>query len=172
MLNGKFVKAIENQRYWGFPKPRFNPVTGTMVPGFKILLDCNNKVPELKKEDTTRVPTDWANYMDPNAMTILLEDPICNIEEEEYWEACQHALKSPYELKANDEDEEGEQPLVMMRMEVMTRVIIVVIAVAVTMDMRMMTTAPIMRVIAAEIMIACTMAMIRVNPLVIEKIKM
>ena len=105
-------------------------------------------------------------------MTILLGDPICNIEEEEYWEACQHTLKSPYELKANDEDEEGEQPLVMMRMEVMTRVIIVVIAVAVTMDMRMMTTAPIMRVIAAEIMIAHTMAMIRMNPLVIEKIKM
>ena len=104
-------------------------------------------------------------------MTILLGDPICNIEEEEYWEACQHALKSPYELKANDEDEEGEQPLVMMRMEVMTRVIIVVIAVAVTMDMRMMTAAPIMRVIAAEIMIARTMAMIRVNPLMIEKIK-
>ena len=54
----------------------------------------------------------------------------------------------------------------------MTRVIIVVIVVAVTMDMRMMIAAPIMRVIAAEIMIARTMAMIRVNPLVIEKIKM
>ena len=51
----------------------------------------------------------------------------------------------------------------MMRMEVMTRVIIVVIAVAVTIDMRMMTAAPIMRVIAAKIIIARTMAMIRVN---------
>ncbi|KAK9998099.1 hypothetical protein SO802_017702 [Lithocarpus litseifolius] len=78
-----------------------------MVPGFEILLDCNNKVLELKKEDTTWVPTNWADYMDPDAMTTLLGDAICNIEEEEYWEACQHALKSPYELRANDEDEEG-----------------------------------------------------------------
>ena len=45
--------------------------------------------------------------MDPNAMTTLLGDAICNIKEEEYWEARQHALKSPYELRANDEDEEG-----------------------------------------------------------------
>ena len=57
-LNGKFVKAGESQRYWGFPEPRFNPVTKTMVLGFKILLDCNNEVPELKKEDTTWVPSD------------------------------------------------------------------------------------------------------------------
>ena len=46
--------------------------------------------------------------MDPDAMTTLLGDAICNIKEEEYWEVCQHALKKPYELKANDEDEEGE----------------------------------------------------------------
>ncbi|KAL0011158.1 hypothetical protein SO802_006266 [Lithocarpus litseifolius] len=45
--------------------------------------------------------------MDPDAMTTLIGDDICNIEEEEYWEACQYALKSPYELKANDEVEEG-----------------------------------------------------------------
>ena len=45
--------------------------------------------------------------MDPDAMTTFLGDPICNIEEEEYWEAFQHTLKSPYELRANDEDEEG-----------------------------------------------------------------
>ena len=45
--------------------------------------------------------------MDPNAMTTLLGDPICNIEEEEYWEACQHTLKGPYELRASDGDEEG-----------------------------------------------------------------
>ena len=106
-LNWKFVKAGENQRYWGFPEPILNPVTRTMVPGFEILLDCSNKVPELKKEDTTWVPTDWVDYMDPNAMTTLLGDPICNIEEEEYQEACQHALKSLYELRANAEDEEG-----------------------------------------------------------------
>ena len=45
--------------------------------------------------------------MDPDAMTTLLGDHIYNIEEEEYWEACQHTLKSPYGLKANNEDEEG-----------------------------------------------------------------
>ena len=52
-LNGKFVKAGESQCYWGFLKPRFDPVTKTMVPGFEILLDCNNNVLEPKKEDTT-----------------------------------------------------------------------------------------------------------------------
>ena len=45
--------------------------------------------------------------MDPDAKTALLGDAICNIEEEEYWEACQHVLKSPYELRANNEDVEG-----------------------------------------------------------------
>ena len=82
-----------------------------MVPGFELLFDCNNKLPELKKEDTIWVPTDWADYMDPNAITTLLGDDICNIEEEEYWEACQHALKSPNEVRASDKDEErGEAP--------------------------------------------------------------
>ena len=57
-LNRKFVKARDSQHYWGFPKPRFDPVTRTMVSGFKILLDCNNKLSELKKEGTTWVPTD------------------------------------------------------------------------------------------------------------------
>ena len=52
------------------------------MPGFELKLDCNNKLPELKKEDTTWVPTNWANYMDPDAMTTLLGDAICNIEEE------------------------------------------------------------------------------------------
>ena len=44
--------------------------------------------------------------MDPDAMTTLLGYHICNIEEDEYWKACQHTLKSPYELRANDGDEE------------------------------------------------------------------
>ena len=73
-----------------------------MMPGFELLLNCNNKLPKMKKEDTTWVPTDWANHMDPNAMTMLLGDHI--YKEEEYWEAFQHMLKSPYELKVNDED--------------------------------------------------------------------
>ena len=55
-----------------------------MVPGFEILLDYNNKLSELKKEGTTWVPTDWADYIDPDAMTTLLGDAIYNIKEEEY----------------------------------------------------------------------------------------
>ena len=78
-----------------------------MVPGFEILLDCNNRVLELKKEDTTWVPTDWADHMDPDAMTKLLGDHICNIEEKEYQEACQYILKSPYELRTSDGNKEG-----------------------------------------------------------------
>ena len=31
-LNGKFVKARDSQRYLGFPKPRFDPKSRTMVP--------------------------------------------------------------------------------------------------------------------------------------------
>ena len=100
-LNEKFVKARDSQHYWGFLEPRFDPKTRTMMPGFELLFDCNNELPELKKEDTAWVPTDWANYMDPNAMTTLLGDAICNIEEEECWEACQHALKSPYEARTS-----------------------------------------------------------------------
>ena len=71
-----------------------------MVLGFELVFNCNNKLPELKKEDTN-----WADYMDPDVMTTLLGDAICNIEEEEYWEACQHALKNPYEVRTSDEDE-------------------------------------------------------------------
>ena len=50
--------------------------------------------------------------MDPDAMTMLLGDAICNIEEEEeYSEACQPTLKSPYEVRTSDEDKEvGEAP--------------------------------------------------------------
>ncbi|KAK9988583.1 hypothetical protein SO802_028822 [Lithocarpus litseifolius] len=82
-----------------------------MVPSFKILLDCYDKVPELKKEDTTWVSTDWADYMDPGTMTTLLGDHIYNIEEEEYWKACQHTLKNPYELRTyNEDEEEGAAP--------------------------------------------------------------
>ena len=36
-------------------------------------------------------------------MTTLLGDAIFNIEEEEYWEACQHTLKDPYEARMDDE---------------------------------------------------------------------
>ncbi|KAL0001386.1 hypothetical protein SO802_015167 [Lithocarpus litseifolius] len=103
-LNGKFVKARDSQHYWKFPKLRYDPKTRTMIPGFELLFDCNNKLPKLKKEDANWVPTDWADYMDPDAMTTFLGDAICNIEEEEYWEACQHVLKSPYEVRISDEE--------------------------------------------------------------------
>ena len=53
--------------------------------------------------------------MDSNAMTTLLGD-IYSIKEEEYWKACQYTLKSPYELKTNEErgtasndDEDGSE---------------------------------------------------------------
>ena len=47
-------------------------------------------------QDIDWVPTDWADYMDPDAMTTLLGDATFNIEEEEYWEACQNALNNNY----------------------------------------------------------------------------
>ena len=108
--------------------------------------------------------------MDPDAMTTLLGDAICNIEEEDYWEACQHALKSPYEARTtDDEDEEGENPLVMMMKVVTTRVIVVV-----TVDIVGTITAVIVIVTIAVVktMIANIVAMIRENPLVIERMKM
>ena len=66
-LNRKFVKAGDSQCYWGFPKPRFDPETRTMVLEFELLFDCNYKLPELTKEDTNWAPTDLADYMDPSA---------------------------------------------------------------------------------------------------------
>ena len=45
--------------------------------------------------------------MDLDAMTTLLGDAIFNIEEEECGEACQHALKNPYEARTDDANDEG-----------------------------------------------------------------
>ncbi|KAL0015404.1 hypothetical protein SO802_002473 [Lithocarpus litseifolius] len=106
-LNGNFVKDRDKQRYWGFPEPRYDLELKTMVPRFELFVDCDNKLLELNEENTNWVPTDWENYMDPDAMTTLLEDAIFNIKKEEYWEACQHALKNPYEARTNDENDEG-----------------------------------------------------------------
>ena len=52
-----------------------------MLLGFELFLDCDINI-------LAQVLTDWANYMDPNAMTTLSGDAIFNKEEEEYWEAC------------------------------------------------------------------------------------
>nr|XP_023873312.1 uncharacterized protein LOC111985901 [Quercus suber] len=67
-----------------------------MVLGFELFFDCDNKLPELKKEDVNWVPTDWVDYMDLDAITMLLGDAICNIEEEE---------------TIDDEDKEGGKAL-------------------------------------------------------------
>ena len=66
----------------------------------------------------------------------------------------------------------GEQPLVMMMKEVMARVIVVVTIVAMTMDMIIITTTLIVRATVVKTMIANTVAMTGVNPLVIEKMEM
>ena len=58
-----------------------------------------------------------------------------------------------------------------MRMEVITKVIVVVTVVAVTVDIMMMIAVPIVRATTMKTMIANTVAMIRENPLVIEKMK-
>ena len=61
----------------------------------------------MKEKDTDWVPTNLADYMDLDAMTTLLGDAIFNIEEEECGEACQHALKNPYEARTDDANDEG-----------------------------------------------------------------
>ena len=55
-----------------------------MLSRFELFLHCDNKLLEVKEEDIDWVPTDWADYMDPDAMTTLLGDATFNIEEEEY----------------------------------------------------------------------------------------
>ena len=82
-----------------------------MLLGFELFLDCDIKLPNINERNIDWVLTDWADYMDPDAMTTLLGDAIFSIEEEEYWEACQHALEDPYERRMDDEDDEqGEAP--------------------------------------------------------------
>ena len=137
------------------------------MPGFKLLFDCNNnQFLELEKEDTNWVPTDWADYMDPNAMTMLLRDAICNIEEEEYWEACQHTLKSPYEARTSDKDEErGEAPVMMMK-------VVIVVVVTMIVETVKMIAIVIVKATTVKTMIANIVAMTGLNPLVIKKMKM
>ena len=171
-LNRKFVKAGDSQCYWGFHEPRFDPKTRTMMPGFELQFDCNNNQrPKLEKEDTNWVPTDWADYMNPDAMTMLLGDAICYIEEEKYWETCQHALKSLYEARTMMRTRKGEKPLVIIMKVAMARVIVVVIAVVVTMETVKMIAIVTVKATTVKTMIANIVAMTRVNSLVIEKMK-
>ena len=60
----------------------------------------------------------------------------------------------------------------MMMKEVMPKVIVIVIAAAVAMDMVMTTATMLVRATTMKTMIANIVAMIGVNPLVIEKMKM
>ena len=55
-----------------------------MLPGFELFLDCDIKLPKVNERNIDWVPTDWVDYMDPNARTTLLGNAIFNIEEEEY----------------------------------------------------------------------------------------
>ena len=109
--------------------------------------------------------------MDLDAMTTLLGDPICNIEEDEYWEACQHTLKCSYELRANEEDEEGGIAPNDDEDGSEDKSDSVVTTTAMIVDMMMMTATPI-GTATTEVMIAHTVVMIGVNPIVIEKMKM
>ena len=59
----------------------------------------------------------------------------------------------------------------MLKIEVKTRVIVLVTTAAVMVDMVIMTAAPIVMTTTTEVMIAHTVEMIEVNPLVIEKMK-
>ena len=59
----------------------------------------------------------------------------------------------------------------MMKIEVKTKVIVIVTTTAMTVDMMMIAT-PIVMTTVVKVKIAHTVEMIRVNPLVIEKIKM
>ena len=66
----------------------------------------------------------------------------------------------------------GEKPLVMMMKVATSRVIVVAITATVTMVMMRMTATVVVKPTIVKTMIANIVAMIRVNPLVIEKMKM
>ena len=66
----------------------------------------------------------------------------------------------------------GEKPIVMMMKVATARVIVVVIAIAVTMEIMRMIEKVIVKATIVKTMIANIVAMIRVNPLVIERRKM
>ena len=94
ILNGNSIKVGDCQCYWGFLEPRYDLESKTMLLGFELFLNY-----------------DAMTTLLDDAMTTLLGDAIFNIEEGEYWEACQHALKEPYEARIDDEDDkEGKAP--------------------------------------------------------------
>ena len=118
--------------------------------------------------------------MDPDAMTTLLGDAIFNIEMEEYWEAYQHTLKNPYEVRTDDEnDGKGESPSDDNKGSGNgSKIIIVIVKIAIVMIVGMATVGTIavmivtMKEVTMKAMVAKIAVIIGVNLLVIKRTKM
>ena len=118
--------------------------------------------------------------MDPDAMTTLLRDAIFNIEVEEYWEAYQHTLKNPYEVRTDDEnDGKGESPSDDNKGSGNgSKIIIVIVKIAIVMIVGMATVGTIavmivtMKEVTMKAMVAEIAVIIGVNLLVIKRTKM
>ena len=118
--------------------------------------------------------------MDPDAMTTLLRDAIFNIEVEEYWEAYQHTLKNPYEVRTDDEnDGKGESPSDDNNGSGNgSKIIIVIVKIAIVMIVGMATMGTIavmivtMKEVTMKAMVAEIAVIIGVNLLVIKRTKM
>ena len=118
--------------------------------------------------------------MDPDAMTTLLRDAIFNIEVEEYWEAYQHTLKNPYEVRTDDEnDGKGESPSDDNNGSGNgSKIIIVIMKIAIVMIVGMATMGTIavmivtMKEVTMKAMVAEIAVIIGVNLLVIKRTKM
>ena len=117
--------------------------------------------------------------MDPDAMTTLLRDAIFNIEVEEYWEAYQHTLKNPYEVRTDDEnDGKGESPSDDNNGSGNgSKIIIVIVKISIVMIVGMATMGTIavmivtMKEVIMKAMVAEIAVIIGVNLLVIKRTK-
>ena len=117
--------------------------------------------------------------MDPDAMTTLLGDAIFNIEMEEYWEAYQHTLKNPYEVRTDENDGKGESPSDDNKGSGNgSKIIIVIVKIAIVMIVGMATVGTIavmivtMKEVIMKAMVAEIAVIIGVNLLVIKRTKM
>ena len=117
--------------------------------------------------------------MDPDAMTTLLGDAIFNIEGEEYWEAYQHTLKNPYEVRTDENDGKGESPSDDNNGSGNgSKIIIVIVKIAIVMIVGMATMGTIavmivtMKEVIMKAMVAEIAVIIGVNLLVIKRTKM
>ena len=117
--------------------------------------------------------------MDPDAMTTLLRDAIFNIEVEEYWEAYQHTLKNPYEVRTDENDGKGESPSDDNNGSGNgSKIIIVIVKIAIVMIVGMATMGTIammivtMKEVTMKAMVAGIAVIIGVNLLMIKRTKM